>query len=102
MQLKAHVAEPADTNLLAAALANFDRFLNAYPNSLLAGKAHLDRGWCFWLVGKIPESAADFKRRVEELPHSEDLAVARFKLGDALFAQNKLSRRAGKLPRGAG
>ena len=87
LQLKAHAAEPADTNLLAAAFASFNQFLNAYPNSLLAGKAHLNRGWCFWLAGKIPESGSDFKMAMEQLPHSEDLAVARFKLGDALFAQ---------------
>ncbi len=87
LQLKAHVAEPADTNLLAVARASFDQFLNTYPNSLLAGKAHLNRGWCFWLAGNIPESGSDFKMAVEQLPRSEDLAVARFKLGDALFAQ---------------
>jgi TolA-binding protein len=87
LQLKAHVAEPADTNHLAAAQASFDQFLITFPNSPLAGRAHLGRGWCFWLAGKIPESRADFQMAVAELPHSEDLAVARFKLGDAMFAQ---------------
>jgi TolA-binding protein len=87
LQLKAFVAQPADTNQLAAAQAGFAQFLNMFTNSPLAGQAHLDRGWCFWLAGKIPESAADFKAAVQKLPHSEDLAVARFKLGDALFAQ---------------
>jgi TolA-binding protein len=87
LQLKAQVAEPADTNHLAAAQASFDRFLATFTNSPLAGKAHLGRGWCFWLAGKIPESRADFQMAVAELPRSEDLAVARFKLGDALFAQ---------------
>jgi TolA-binding protein len=87
LQLKAHVAEPADTNHLAAAQASFDQFLITFPNSPLAGRAHLGRGWCFWLAGRIPESRADFQMAVAELPHSEDLAVARFKLGDALFAQ---------------
>ena len=85
LQLKAHMAEPADSNQLASAQASFDQFLNTFTNSPLTGKAHLDRGWCFWLAGKIPESRADFKLAVEHLPRSEDLAVARFKLGDALF-----------------
>jgi TolA-binding protein len=87
LQLKAHVAEPADTNHLAAAQASFDQFLTTFPNSPLAGRAHLGRGWCFWLAGKIPQSRADFQMAVADLPRSEDLAVARFKLGDALFAQ---------------
>ena len=51
----------------------------------LAGKAHLNRGWCFWLATNYPASLLDFKKAVELLPRSEDLAVARFKLGDALF-----------------
>ena len=87
LQLKAHVAESADTNLLASARASFDQLLNTYPNSALAGKAHLNRGWCFWLATNYPASLLDFKKAVELLPRSEDLAVARFKLGDALFAQ---------------
>ena len=87
LQLKAHVADATDTNRLAAAHASFDRFLAAFPGNQLAGKAHLDRGWCSWLEGKFTESAADFTNAVEQLPRSADLAVARFKLGDALFAQ---------------
>ncbi len=87
LQLKAYVARPADTNQLAAAHASFDQFLTGFVNSPLAGQAHLDRGWCFWLAGKIPQSAADFSVAAERLPPSETQAVARFKLGDALFAQ---------------
>lgn len=87
LQLKAYVANSADTNLLAAARASFDRFLAAYPDHPLAGKAHLDRGWCSSLAGKDAESGDDFKKAVKLLPRSEDQAVARFKLGDALFAQ---------------
>jgi TolA-binding protein len=87
LQLKGYVAQPADTNQLVEAQADFEQLLNMFTNSPLAGRAHLDRGWCLWLAGKIPESAADFKLAVEKLPRSEDLAVARFKLGDTLFAQ---------------
>ena len=90
LQLKAHVASPAETNLLAAAQARFDQFLVTFPNSPLAGKAHLDRGWCFWLAQDATNSLADFEAAVkllQSLPPSEDLAVAKFKLGDALFAQ---------------
>jgi TolA-binding protein len=47
----------------------------------------LDRGWCEWLAEKYPESFDDFKSAAEKLPPSEDLAVARFKMGDALFAK---------------
>jgi TolA-binding protein len=74
------------TNQLQAASEVFDRFLGAYTNSSLLGKAYLDRGWCFWLVGNTTNSLAAFETAVKLLPPSEDLAVARFKTGDAMFA----------------
>ena len=60
-----------------------------FTNSPLVGKAYLDRGWCLWLAGRAPESFAAFKAAAQStnLP-PEDLALARFKMGDALFAQN--------------
>ena len=78
--------DPA-TNHLEAARARFDQFIARYPNGPLTGKAYLDRGWCHWLAGKIPESLVDFKAAAQRLPLSEDLAVAEFKMGDALFLQ---------------
>ena len=90
LELKALAGGPPDTNRLAAAQARFDQFFDTFTNSPLTGRAYLDRGWCFWLAGKVPESAADFSKAVEklgELPRSELLAVAKFKLGDALFYQ---------------
>jgi TolA-binding protein len=80
-----HLAEA--TNHLQEAQARFNQFLGAFTNSPLAGKVYLDRGWCLWLAGKIPESLDAFKAAAQRLPPSEDLAVARFKMGDALFAQ---------------
>jgi tetratricopeptide (TPR) repeat protein len=77
----------AVTNHLQEAQARFDQFLGAFTNSPLAGRVYLDRGWCLWLVGKIPESLDAFKAAARRLPPSEDLAVARFKIGDVLFAQ---------------
>ena len=53
LQLKAHMAESADSNQLASAQASFDQFLTTFTNSPLTGKAHLDRGWCFWLAAKF-------------------------------------------------
>ncbi len=91
LQLKDYIASRAAgsaTNHLQAASAAFDRFLGAYPDSPFTGNAYLDRGWCEWLVENTTNSLADFERAVKLLPPSEDLAVARFKLGDALFAQN--------------
>jgi TolA-binding protein len=77
------------TNDLQEAQARFNQFLGAHMNSPLAGKAYLDRGWCFWIAGKIPESLEAFGTAAKKLPPSVDLAVARFKTGDALFAQKK-------------
>ncbi len=87
LELKAYVANPSDKQQLAVAQARFDQFLAAFPDSPLAGRAHLDRGWCLWLAGKKSDSLVDFQLATQKLPHSEDLAVAKFKLGDALFAQ---------------
>jgi len=87
LHLKDYAAQPAATNHLQSASALFSQFLDAFTNSPLAGRAYLDRGWCNWLAGKIPESLDDFKAAAQKLPPSEDLAVARFKIGDALFVQ---------------
>ncbi len=88
LYLKQAVAsEPLDTNQLARAQARFDQFIGAFTNSPLLGKAYLDQGWCFWVAAKIPESLVAFKTAAQMLSPSVDLAVARFKIGDALFAQ---------------
>ena len=89
---------PEATNQLPEAQTCFDRFLHAYTNSPLAGKAYLDRGWCEWLwylcsgfAGSTTNSLADFEAAAQKLPPSEDLAVARFKMGDALFAEKNFT-----------
>ncbi len=86
--LREYLAQPAvATNGLSAAEAQFNRFLGTYTNSPFTGKAYLDQGWCFWVDDKIPESLVAFKTAAGLLLPSPDLAVARFKMGDALFAQ---------------
>jgi TolA-binding protein len=90
LYLKDYVAQPAvATNDLREAQARFNQFLGAFTNSTLMGKAYLDRGWCFWITEKTPESLEAFRAAAKKLPPSVDLAVARFKTGDALFAQKK-------------
>ncbi len=92
LYLKEYLAQPAvATNGLTEAEAQFNQFLGTYANSPFMGKAYLDQGWCFWEAGKIPESLAAFKTAAQTLPPSVDLAVARFKTGDALFAQGDFS-----------
>jgi TolA-binding protein len=88
LYLKDYAAQPLATNNLVLASAAFTQFLGAFANSPLAGKAYLDRGWCDSPTGKTSDSLADFTAAAQKLPPSEDLAVARFKIGDALFAQN--------------
>ena len=87
LHLKEYAAQPAATNQLTAAQDCFDQFLGAFTNSPLAGKAHLDRGWCEWLAGNATNSLNDFTAAAQSgsLP-PEDLAVARFKSGDVMFA----------------
>jgi len=98
LHLKLHVS-PALTNRVAPAtavaatnhwqlaLTNFDRVLSVSSNGVLVGKAQLGRGWCYWISNMIPESVAAFKAATTQLPPSEDLAVARFKLADGLLMQ---------------
>jgi TolA-binding protein len=85
LHLADFIAQPSATNHLVTAQADLDQFL-ATTNSPLAGQAYLARGWCNWLANKYPESLADFQSAAQLLPVSEDLAVARFKMGDAQFA----------------
>jgi TolA-binding protein len=92
MYLKDFAAQPAATNYLAAAQTNFDQFIGAFTNSPLAGKAFLDRGWCEWLASQTNASLADFQEAAQRLPASTDLAVAKFKAGDARFALGDFSR----------
>lgn len=73
--------------LVPQALTNFDRLILVFTNSPLIGKAQLGRGWCFWISNNVPASTEAFRLAVEQLAPSEDLAVARFKLADALFVQ---------------
>jgi len=75
------------TNLLEQALAQFDSVISNAPSGPFTGRAFLGKGWCLWLLGKVAESKAAFESAVEQLPFSEDQAVARFKLADAQFVQ---------------
>ena len=84
LQLKAFMTTAA-VDQLSAAQTNFDQFIGAFTNSPLTGKACLDRGWCNWKAEKYQESLADFRAAALRLPSSVDLAVAKFKAGDAAF-----------------
>ena len=90
LYLQDYVAQPT-SNRLAAAQDQFTQVLGAGTNGPLAGAAFLDRGWCFWLATNRPASLADFSAAASLLPRSEDLAVAKFKVGDALFAQTNFA-----------
>jgi TolA-binding protein len=85
---------PLATNLLQRARTNFDAIVYAMTNSPLLGKAYLQRGWCLFEEGtltqvpaKILESRKAFQTAIEQLPVSEDQALARFKLADGYFEQ---------------
>ncbi|HUC86482.1 MAG TPA: tetratricopeptide repeat protein, partial [Candidatus Acidoferrales bacterium] len=110
LQLQEYIGQSAATDQLAQARSkleeargNLEEVINADPHGSLAGKAHLDHGWCNWLeataagagdtngaAAKFGESLADFKAAAGSLPRdSTDLAVACFKTGDAQFALGK-------------
>jgi TolA-binding protein len=67
--LKEYATQPAvATNSLEKADAQFDQFLDSYPDRTLTGKAYLDRGWCEWLAKDMTNSLADFKAAANVLP----------------------------------
>ncbi len=78
---------PTVTNHLQQALLDFERVLTNFPQSTLLGKAHFNKGWVLWADGRIPQSQPEFKLAADLLPHSEEQAVARFKLAEAQFFQ---------------
>ena len=80
------------TNFLQLARAQFDNIITQMTNSPHVGKAHLDRGWCFWeeaqLRGdssKFADSQKALQSAIALLPRSLDHAQARFKLADCQF-----------------
>jgi len=91
LHLKDFAAQRSQTNLLAAAHAQFDQFIGTFTNSPFLGNAFLDRGWCFWLEGKFADSLPDFKMAAQKLPSSPELAVAELKMADAQFRQGAFS-----------
>ena len=78
---------PAQTNLLTTALTNLNLALLNYTNSPLRGRAHYQRGWCYWHLGQPAPAAADFSEAAQRLPKSEEQAIARFKLAEANASQ---------------
>jgi TolA-binding protein len=107
LQLKLHFSEPVPaatnavappapvTNRLQLALAQFEKLIESNTNSPLRGKAWLNKGWCHWLQQQVGESAKAFRTAIPLLPFSEDLAVARFKLADALLQQGDFTNALG-------
>jgi TolA-binding protein len=87
-QLKQFLTDSATTNLLDQAAGNFGKLLSAFPESSLAGKAWLNKGWCLWLQGQFAQSREAFQNAALRLPFSEEQAVARFKWADAQFKTN--------------
>ncbi len=79
---------PAQTNLLVTALTNLNLVLLNYTDSPLRGRAHYQRGWCFWHLSQPAPAAADFSEAAQRLPKSEEQAIARFKLAEAQALQS--------------
>lgn len=84
----------ARTNALGRARGHFDWLLANRPQSPLAGRAELNRGWTLWEEGppRLPDALAAFRGAASRLPPSVDRANARFKWADC---QAQLGDRAG-------
>ncbi|MGC8744766.1 MAG: tetratricopeptide repeat protein [Verrucomicrobiia bacterium] len=83
------IATATESNLLKQAYTHFNRIMADFPKSQFIPKAQLQRGWCLWLSGDVQSSRDAFQFAAEKLPHSDDQAIAIFKLGDAeLYLNN--------------
>jgi TolA-binding protein len=76
---------PAPISFLQAALGQFDRLITNHPASPFLGKAYLSRGWALWFDGRMPEAQLAFQAATNKLRHSEEKAVAQFKIADIQF-----------------
>lgn len=82
-------ALPAATNLLHLARSQFDQIIGQMTNSPLVGKAHLNRGWCYWEESQLRDAAPlllecqqSLRQAITRLPKSLEQAQARFKLAE--------------------
>lgn len=80
------------TNMLGAARGHFQQVITQFTNSPHLGKAYLNLGWSLWeeaqalsSTNRMQESQTAFENAIEKLTRSEQ-AMARYKLGDTLFA----------------
>jgi outer membrane protein assembly factor BamD (BamD/ComL family) len=85
---------PDTTNFLRTAAAQFQTLVDKFPNSGLAGKALLNKGWSLWLGGDTAGSLNAFQSATRRLPFSGEQLVARFKWADA---QSRLNDFAGAI-----
>jgi len=69
--------------------ATFELLSSKYPQSPHAPQASLNLGWCYWYANDFSNSAVAFSMAAERLPPTNRAATARFKLGDALYAQQQ-------------
>ena len=90
---RAEETRRAATNLLQQARIQFDQVI-ANTNGQFAARAQLDCGWCLWeesqvsgSTNAIADGLAAFRAAAEQLPHSADQAVARFKWADCQFTR---------------
>jgi hypothetical protein len=86
----------ARSNALAQAGLQFDWLLDNRPQSPLAGRAELSRGWCLWEEGppRWPDALAAFRGATARLSPAVEQANARFKWADC---QARLGDRTGAL-----
>ena len=87
LNLKDYLLHPGNTNDYLAVARSWLGEVSLPATNPVAGKVALALGWCDWLSGAYPESFTNFQNAAQLLPLSDDLAVARLKMGDAQFAQ---------------
>lgn len=84
-----HVQPPPPQEFPAKALKEFDSVIQSFPESPLIPKAHYNRGWALWELGRYEDCIAAFQTAIQLLNPPEELAVARFKLADAQFQRKE-------------
>lgn len=77
------------TRRLDEARALYENVLAVSKDKRLADKVHYRIGWCYWLIEKYNEAAAEFDKLIKDFPHSDLLPDALFQAGQSYARTGK-------------
>ncbi|OQW96248.1 MAG: hypothetical protein BWK77_05685, partial [Verrucomicrobia bacterium A1] len=88
-----------DQNLHEKALAEFQRYLDAFSDPAGSARAQMGRGWSLWGLGRYAEAAAAFEKAHSLQTDPAEKAQSLLKAADACFANQQFSLAADRYDR---